>query len=57
MVSSESDKLSVNERESECQDAVVIDSELHKADEVSEVRLVGETDKMDEDCEVHQTDK
>ena len=34
--SSESDKLSVNERVS----AVVSDSEMHMADEVSEVRLV-----------------
>ena len=38
--SSESDKLFVNERDSECHKAVVPDSEVHKADEVSEVRLV-----------------
>ena len=37
--SSESDKLLVNERDSECQ-AVVSGSEVHKADEVSEVRFV-----------------
>ena len=55
--SSESDKLLVNERDSECHEAVVSDSEMHKADEVSEVtevRLVGE---IYEDCEVHQADK
>ena len=40
--SSESDNLLVNERDSECHKAVVSDSEVHKADEVSEVRLVGE---------------
>ena len=39
---SESDKLLVNERDSECRKAVVSDSEQHKADEVSKVRLVGE---------------
>ena len=38
--SSESDKLLVDERDSECRKAVVSDSEVHKADEVSEVRLV-----------------
>ena len=38
---SESDKLLVNERDSECHEAVVSDSEVHKANEVSEVRLVG----------------
>ena len=42
--SSESDKLLVNERDSECHEAVVSDSEVHKTDEVSEVRLVGEID-------------
>ena len=47
--SSESDKLLVNERDSECHKAVVSDSEVHKADEVSEVRLVGEIDdELDE---------
>ena len=43
-ISSESDKLSVNERDSEWHKAVVSDSEVHKADEISEVRLVGEID-------------
>ena len=38
--SSESDELFVNERDSECHKAVVQHSEVHKADEVSEVRLV-----------------
>ena len=32
----------VNERYSECHEAVVSYSEVHKADEVGEVRLVGE---------------
>ena len=35
--SSESDKLLVNERDSECDEDVVNDSEVDKADEVSEV--------------------
>ena len=52
--SSESDKLLVNERYSECHKAVVSDSEVHKADEVSEVRLVGEID--DELHEVSEFD-
>ena len=30
----------INERDSECHKAVVSDSEVHRADEVSEVRLV-----------------
>ena len=42
--SSESDKLLVNERDSECHKPFVSDSEMHKADEVGEVRLVGEID-------------
>ena len=42
--SSASDNLLVNERDSECHEAVVCDSEVHKADEVSEVRLVGDID-------------
>ena len=55
--SSESGKLLVNERDSECHEAVVRDSEEYKADEVSEVRLVGEIyNELDEDCEVHQAD-
>ena len=37
--SSESDKLLVNERDSECHKSVVSDGEVHKADEVSEVRI------------------
>ena len=40
--SSKSDKLLINERDSECHKAVVSDSEVHKDDEFSEVRLVGE---------------
>ena len=32
--------LTVNERDSECHKAVVSDNDVHKADEVSEVRLV-----------------
>ena len=56
--SSESDKFLVNERDSECHEAVVSDSEVHKADEVSGVRLVGEIDdELDEDCEVHEANK
>ena len=56
--SSESDKLLVNMRDSESYEAVVSDSGVHTADEVSEVRLVGEIeDKLDDDCEVHQADK
>ena len=51
--SSESDKLLVNERDSECHKAFVSDSEMHKADEVSEVRLVREIDdELDEVSEV-----
>ena len=43
---SESDELLVNERDSECHEAVVWDSEVHKA---GEVLLVGEIyDKLDE---------
>ena len=52
--SSESDKLLVNERDRECHQAVVNDSEVHQADEVSKVRLVGEIDdelnEVSEDC-------
>ena len=51
--SSESGKLLVNERDSECHKAVVIDNEVHKAGEVSEVRLVGKfDDELDEVSEV-----
>ena len=51
--SSENDKLLVNERHSECHKAVVSDSHVYKADEVSEVILVGEIDdKQDEVSEV-----
>ena len=51
--SSESDKLLVKKRDSECHKAVVSDSEVHKADEVCEVRLVGEIDdELDEVSEV-----
>ena len=39
---SESEKLLVTERDSECHEAVVDDSEVHKADDVSKVVLVGE---------------
>ena len=40
-------------RDSECHKAVVCDSEVHKADEVSEVRLVGEVDhELDEVSDV-----
>ena len=40
-------------RDSECHKAVVSDNELHKADDVSEVRLVGEIyDDLDEVSEV-----
>ena len=52
--SSESDKLLVNERDSECNEAIGIDSEVHEADEASEGEI---DDKLDEDCEVHQADK
>ena len=51
---SESEKLLLNERDSECHNAVVSDGEVHKADEVSEVRLVGEID--DELDEVREVD-
>ena len=48
-----SGELLVNERYSECHKAVVSDSEVHKADEVSEVGLVGEIDdELDEVSEV-----
>ena len=30
---------------------------MHKADEVSEVRLVGEIEELDDDCKVHQADE
>ena len=46
--SSESDKLLINERDSECHKADVGGSEVHKADEVSEVRLMGEIDELNE---------
>ena len=53
--SSDSNKVLVNERDSECHEAVVIDSEVHKAGEVSEVRLVGEIDdELDEVSEVRE---
>ena len=64
--SSESDKLLVNERDSEHQKAVVSDSEVQKDDEVSEVRLLGkihdEQDQVsqvdyDEVCEVRDSDE
>ena len=43
----------LTERDGECHEAVVSDSEVHKADDVSEVRLVGEIDdKLDEVSEV-----
>ena len=49
----ESDKLLVNERDSECHEAVVSASEVCKADKISEVRLVGEIDnELDEDCDI-----
>ena len=63
--SSESDKLFVNEKDSGHK-AVVSDGEVHKPDEVSEVRLVGEIDDeldevsevdYDEVCEVGEADK
>ena len=51
--SSESNKILVNERDSECHKAVVSDSDVLKADEVSKVRLVGEIDdELDEVSEV-----
>ena len=51
--SSERDKLLVNERDSECHKAVVSDSEVYEADEVSVVRLVGEIEYvLDELTEV-----
>ena len=56
--SRESDKLLVNERDSECHKAVVSNSEVHNADEVSEVRLVGEIDdELDKVCEVGEADQ
>ena len=39
-------------RDSECHKAVVSDSEVHTANEVSEVRLVGEIDELDEVSQV-----
>ena len=55
---SESDRRLVNERHSESHEAVFIDSEVHKPDEVCEVRLVGEIDdEPGEDCKGHYTDK
>ena len=46
------------ERDSECHEAVVSDSGVHKADEVSEVRLVREiANELDKDCEIHQADE
>ena len=54
------------ERDSEGHKAVVSDSEVHKADEVTEVRLVGEVDDeldevsevdYDEICEVGEADE
>ena len=43
----------VNERDSECHKAVVSDSEVHNADEVSEVRLAGAVNyELDEVSEV-----
>ena len=53
---SASDKLLFRERDSECHEAVVSDSEVHKANEVSEVRLVGEIDELDEVSEVDNND-
>ena len=37
-------RVRVNERDSECHKAVVSDSEVHKTDEASKVRLVGDID-------------
>ena len=52
--SSESDKLLVNERDSKYHEAVVSDSKVNKADEVSDVRLVWEIDdELDEVSKVH----
>ena len=52
--SSESDTFLVDDRNSECHKAVVSDSEVHKADEDSEVRFVGEIDdELDEVRQVH----
>ena len=58
-------KLLVNKRNSECHKAVVSYSEVHKTDEVSYVRLVGEIDdELDEVshdchevCEVREADE
>ena len=50
----QSDKLLVNECDSECHKAVVGDSEVHKGDEVTEVRLEWEID--DELGEVSEVD-
>ena len=49
----------VNERDSECHEAVVSDSEVDKGDEVSEVKLVGEIDDYDynEVSEVREADE
>ena len=61
---SESDKLLIT-RDSECHKAVS-DSEVHQADDVSELRLVGEIDDevdevsevdYDEVCEVGEADE
>ena len=50
---SENDKILVNERDSERHKAVVHDSEVHKADEVSQVRPLWEIDdELDEVSEV-----
>ena len=47
------DKFLFNVRDSECHEAVISDSEVHKADEVSEVRFVEEIDdELDEVTEV-----
>ena len=55
--SCESDKFVVNERDSECHKAIVSDTEMHKADEVSKVRLVGEIDdELDEASEVEHNE-
>ena len=48
--------LLVNKRDSECHEAVVSDSDVHKADAVCEVRLVGEIDDLDEVSDVDYDD-
>ena len=40
-------KLLVKERDSECHKVVVSNIEVHKADQVSEMRLVGEIEDHD----------